>query len=47
MEVSYGIENIFSFFRVEAFHRLSYLQPDSEGDDPRKFGIKLSAVFRF
>jgi hypothetical protein len=39
VEVGYGIENIFKFFRVDAFHRLTYL------DEPgtRKFGIKVSA----
>ncbi len=39
VELGYGIENIFKFFRVDAFHRLTYL------DDPgtRRFGIKVSA----
>lgn len=39
VEVGYGIENIFKFFRVDAFHRLTYL------DQPgvRKFGLKVSA----
>lgn len=39
VEVGYGIENIFKFFRVDAFHRLTYL------DEPgtRKFGVKISA----
>jgi hypothetical protein len=39
VEVGYGIENIFKFFRVDAFHRLTYL------DQPgvRKFGVKVSA----
>jgi hypothetical protein len=41
VEVGYGIENIFKFFRVDAFHRLTYLdQPDV-----RRFGVKVSAQF--
>jgi len=41
VELGYGIENIFKFFRVDAFHRLTYL------DQPgvRKFGVKVSAQF--
>lgn len=39
VEVGYGIENIFKIFRVDAFHRLTYL------DQPgvKKFGVKVSA----
>lgn len=47
IEISYGIENILSVFRIDAIHRLSYLQPDSEGNKPKKFGIKIGAAFRF
>ena len=47
LEVSYGIENILRFFRIEAFHRLTQLQPDAEGNKPRTTAIKLSAQFRF
>lgn len=47
IEVSYGIENIASVFRVDAIHRLSYLESRENGDKPDKFGIKVSAVFRF
>lgn len=39
MEVGYGIENIFKFFRVDFFHRITYL--DNPGARP--FGVKLSA----
>ena len=39
MEVGYGIENIFKFFRVDFFHRLTYL--DNPGARP--FGVKVSA----
>ena len=38
VELGYGIENIFKFFRVDAFHRLTYLdQPNVN-----KFGLKFS-----
>ena len=47
IELSYGIENIFKIFRVDAIHRLSYLNEDENGEKPTKFGIKISAVFRF
>jgi hypothetical protein len=39
VEVGYGIENIFRFFRVDFFHRLTYL--DNTGAKP--FGVKVSA----
>jgi hypothetical protein len=39
MEVGYGIENIFKFFRVDFFHRITYL--DNPGARP--FGVKVSA----
>ncbi len=37
VEVGYGIENIFKVFRIDAFHRLSYLD-----NDARRFGLKFS-----
>ncbi|MFH0865728.1 MAG: DUF5686 family protein [Bacteroidota bacterium] len=43
IEISYGVENIFRFFRIDAIHRLTYLN----NTDARKFGIKISAAFRF
>ena len=43
MELSYGIENIFKFFRVDAIHRLSYLK----NENAKNFGVKVSAMFRF
>jgi hypothetical protein len=39
IEVGYGIENIFKFFRVDFFHRITYL--DNPGARP--FGVKVSA----
>ncbi|WP_291725851.1 DUF5686 and carboxypeptidase-like regulatory domain-containing protein [Bernardetia sp.] len=41
-EVSYGISNIFRFVRVQAVHRLTYL----EKDDVSPWGIRVSAQFR-
>lgn len=38
IEVGYGIENIFKFFRVDAFHRLTHL----DQSHVRKFGVKMS-----
>lgn len=41
IELGYGIENIFRFIRIDAIHRMSYL------DDTKtnKFGIKISMQF--
>ncbi len=47
VEVSYGIENIFRLIRLDAFHRLTYLEADESGQKPKRFGLKISAVFRF
>ncbi len=47
IEVSYGIENILSVFRVDAIHRLTYLEGVDEAKKPKQFGLKFSAVFRF
>ncbi len=41
-EVSYGVSNIFRFVRVQAVHRLTYL----DKDDVSKWGIRISAQFR-
>ncbi|MDX5437162.1 MAG: DUF5686 family protein, partial [Pontibacter sp.] len=40
-EVGYGIENIFKVLRVDAFHRLTYLD-----EGARKFGLKFSVQFK-
>jgi hypothetical protein len=42
-ELSYGIENILKFFRVDLVHRLTYL----DHPDARRFAVKISGVFRF
>lgn len=43
VEVSYGIENILKFIRIDAIHRLTYL--DNPG--AKKFGVKGSLYFSF
>ncbi|MBS1558833.1 MAG: carboxypeptidase-like regulatory domain-containing protein [Bacteroidetes bacterium] len=42
LEMGYGVENIFSFLRIDFVHRLTYLQ----NPDARKFGVLLTAQFR-
>ena len=46
MEVSYGIENILKIIRIQAFHRLSYLDPGPDGKKVPKFMIKASFFIR-
>ncbi len=41
IELGYGIENIFKIIRVDAFHRLTYL----DAPNVRKFGVKVSFQF--
>jgi len=41
VELGYGVENIFKFFRVDFIHRLSYL----DKPDVRKFGVLFSVQF--
>jgi Family of unknown function (DUF5686)/CarboxypepD_reg-like domain len=43
IEVSYGIENIFKFFRVDLVQRITYL----DNPDVHHFALKISGVFRF
>ncbi|MEO1051830.1 MAG: DUF5686 family protein [Bacteroidota bacterium] len=38
VELGYGIENIFKVFRIDAFHRLTYL----DRPDVNSFGVKVS-----
>ena len=48
VEVGYGIDNIFKIFRIQAFHRLTYLDHLSpSGKLPDKFTIKGSVHFSF
>jgi hypothetical protein len=43
IELSYGIENIFRFLRIDLIQRLTWL----ENPDIHRFGVKVSGVFRF
>ncbi len=47
VEVSYGIENIFSFFRIESIHRITYKDVVFNEEKPSPWGLKFSMVFRF
>lgn len=48
IEVGYGIDNIFKIFRLQAFHRLSYLDHVSpSGRIPSPFALKGSVHFSF
>jgi hypothetical protein len=42
-ELSYGIENILRFLRIDLVHRLMWL----ENPDTNRFAVKISGVFRF
>ena len=42
-EVGYGIENIFHVLRVEAYHRLNYL----DRPEASKFSVKVGLQFKF
>ncbi len=44
VEVGYGVENIFRFFRVDFIHRLTYLDKD-RNPDVRRFGVLFSFQF--
>src|SRR5690606_38556431 len=41
IEVGYGIENILKFIRIDAYHRLTYL----DKPDISKFGVKIHFQF--
>ena len=47
IELGYGIENIFKFFRIDFVHRLSYLTPGESSPDEniRKFAVLFSFQF--
>ncbi len=42
VELGYGVENIFKFFRVDFVHRMTYLN----NPDARRFGILFTAQFK-
>lgn len=41
IELGYGIENIFKIIRIDAFHRITYL----DKEDVSKFGVKINFQF--
>lgn len=48
VEVGYGIDNIFKIFRIQAFHRLTYLDHEAPGGTlPKSFALKASVHFSF
>ena len=48
VEVGYGIDNIFKIFRIQAFHRLTYLDHEAPGGAlPKSFALKASVHFSF
>ena len=48
VEVGYGIDNIFKIFRIQAFHRLTYLGHEAPGGTlPKSFALKASVHFSF
>lgn len=44
IELGYGVENIFKFFRVDFIHRMSYLDK-TQNPNVRKFGVLFSFQF--
>ena len=44
IELGYGVENIFKFFRVDFIHRLTYLD-ENNNPDVRRFGVLFSFQF--
>ncbi|PKP27578.1 MAG: hypothetical protein CVU06_01625 [Bacteroidetes bacterium HGW-Bacteroidetes-22] len=46
VEISYGIENLFKVVRIQAYHRLSYLDKGPDGKTVFPFAIKGSFIFR-
>ncbi|MCU0471415.1 MAG: DUF5686 and carboxypeptidase regulatory-like domain-containing protein [Arcicella sp.] len=48
LEVGYGIDNIFKIFRLQAFHRLTYLDHEApDGKLPKSFALRASVHFSF
>jgi len=41
IELSYGVENIFKFIKLQAIHRMTY----RDNPDARNFGVKFSLYF--
>ncbi|GAB4017593.1 DUF5686 and carboxypeptidase-like regulatory domain-containing protein [Spirosoma koreense] len=47
MEVGYGIDNIFKLIRIQAIHRLNYLDDGPNGIPIDSFALKASATISF
>ena len=47
MEVGYGIDNIFKLIRIQAIHRLNYLDDGPNGIPLNSFALKASASINF
>ncbi|WP_460911474.1 DUF5686 and carboxypeptidase-like regulatory domain-containing protein [Spirosoma areae] len=47
MEVGYGIDNIFKLIRIQAIHRLNYLDDGPNGIPLNSFALKASATVSF
>ena len=47
MEVGYGIDNIFKLIRIQAIHRLNYLNDGPNGIPLNSFALKASASINF
>ena len=47
MEVGYGIDNIFKIIRIQAIHRLNYLEGGPNGIPLNSFALKASATLSF
>ncbi len=47
VELGYGIDNIFKIFRVQAVHRLTYLEPGPNNIPTNRFVIKAAASISF
>lgn len=47
MEVGYGIDNIFKLIRIQAIHRLDYLEDGPNGIPFNSFALKASATISF
>lgn len=47
MEAGYGIENIFKLIRIQAIHRLNYLDDGPNGIPLNSFALKASATINF
>ncbi len=47
LEVGYGIDNIFKLIRIQAIHRLTYLDAGPNGIPISPFALKASASFSF